>query len=187
MVTNQTLELLRHGNKDVFDQLFLSFYEPLCRYAYTFLNDWEETEEIVQAVFLKLWENRKDIVIHTSMKAYLYTATHNACINAIKHFKVKQKYLDYIMQQEAGVDTTDRMVTEELAKQIERSIAGLPDQRRLIFSMSRFEGLKYQEIAERLNISIKTVEAQMGKALRSLREDLKEFIPLLALIITSVG
>lgn len=186
MTPNQTIELIQNGNKQAFDQLFLSFYDPLCRYAFSFLNDWDETEEIVQNVFLKLWENRKTLSIHTSIKSYLYTATHHSCINQIHHFKVHQKYLDYILQQPNQSDSSDSLIAEELHILIEKSIAQLPEQRKLIFSMSRYEGLKYKEIAEKLNISIKTVEAQMGKALRTLRDSLQEYLPLLAILLTQV-
>lgn len=183
LIQKQTIELIRQGDRQAFDRLFLALYEPLCRYAFSFLNDWEETEEVVQNVFLKLWESRSTLAIHTSLKSYLFTATHNACINQIQHYKVRQKYLDYVLAQELQSDTSDRVIADELHALIEKSISDLPEQRQLIFKMSRYEGLKYKEIAEQLNISVKTVEAQMGKALSTLRDLLKDYLPLLALLV----
>lgn len=186
LIQNQIIERIREGDRQAFDQLFTSLYQPLCRYAFSFLNDWEETEEAVQGVFLKLWENRSTVSIHTSVKSYLYTATHNACINQIKHFKVRQKYLDYVLHRETQHDTSDRLIEKELTAYIEQSISKLPEQRRIIFNMSRFEGLKYAQIALKMNVSIKTVEAQMSKALRTLREELKDYLPVLLILCSQV-
>jgi RNA polymerase sigma-70 factor (ECF subfamily) len=164
--------------------LFKTHYQPLCRYANTYLKDPDGAEEVVQAAFIGFWEKRAGISIETSLKSYLYRAVRNACLNELKHEQVKQKYL--AGQNHEGEKTSapsDQIaIHEELEDQVRKAIDRLPEQCRLIFTMSRFEELKYQEIADQLNLSVKTVENQMGKALKLMRISLKEYLPLIALL-----
>jgi len=175
------LRALRKGDETAFEMIFKSYYQPLCHYAYTFLLDRDEAEEIVQAIFLNVWEKKAGLAIETSLKAYLYRAIRNGCLNAIKHQKVKKKHAEeYIAVSNASHEpVSESVISSELDQKIGDALMALPEQCRLIFKMSRFEELKYAEIAGQLNISIKTVENQIGKALKIMRGHLKEFLPLL--------
>ncbi len=168
---------------DQFEQIFKTHYKSLLAYAHTILNDLATSEEVVQEVFYKLWEQRKQISIHTSLKAYLYRAVHNESLNHIKHQKVKAVHRQYALQNEREQteehDPIHKLSALELENKIRHALNELPEQCRLVFQLSRFESMKYHDIAGYLNISVKTVENQMGKALKRLRVSLKDFLPLL--------
>jgi RNA polymerase sigma-70 factor, ECF subfamily len=167
-----------------FERLFKAHYSQLCSYANLFLNDPDATEDVVQEVFFKLWKNREELVINTTLKSYLFRAVRNGCMNVIDHISIREAYK--VVNQEdirsSEGNLVDETVVSELEQRIRETIDMLPSERRKIFIMSRFDGLKYREIAEQLNISVKTVENQMYQALRFLREKLVDYLPLLLLI-----
>lgn len=169
------------GDINAFEMLFRSYYQPLCNYAYTFLNDREEAEEVVQTTFLSVWEKRVGLNIHTGVKPYLYAMVRNACLNVIKHEKIKQKHAgeELALADRSYDSVTHSVASSELEQRIQKAIDKLPEQCRLVFKLSRFEELKYAEIAKQLNISVKTVENHMGKALKLMREELKDYLPLI--------
>lgn len=179
---------IQSGQTPAFEMLFKTYYQPLCRYANSYLKDPDGAEEIVQAAFIGFWEKRKSISIETSLKSYLYRAVRNSCLNELKHEQVKQKYFaQESLKEEAQTPAADHLaIHEELDLKIRAAIMTLPEQCRLIFTMSRFEELKYQEIADQLNLSVKTVENQMGKALKIMRTQLKEYLPLLAILMNNL-
>jgi RNA polymerase sigma-70 factor (family 1) len=172
--------LIRMGDKIVFEQVFKQYYQPLCNYAGPMLKDYDEAEEIVQNVFYNIWVKRESIEITSSLKSYLYKAVHNDCLNKLKHLKVRANYAtDMRYENEATThENSGKLIAKELNAQIQSAIDELPEQCGHVFKLSRFEQLKYSEIAEQLGISIKTVENHMGKALRILREKLKDYLPL---------
>lgn len=180
----ETLVALRRGDERAFERLFRTHYAPLCGYAHTFLKDDADGEEVVQTVFLTLWEKRETLDIAVSLKAYLYRAVHNHCLNRLKHLRVRDEHAGYVLATaETGFDSaTAQLIGGELEARVEAAIAQLPAQCQLIFRMSRFEELRYQEIADQLNLSVKTVENQIGKALKLLRAELAEYLPLLTLM-----
>jgi RNA polymerase sigma-70 factor (family 1) len=171
-------ELIKKSDGKAFEALFRAYYPFLCRYASHLLKDSPAAEEIVQELFVKLWERRKDIIIDTSVKNYLYRAVKNHCLNFARHQKIKDEFINISLSEQRFNQEEDFESQAELMLKIEESIASLPEKRREIFRLSRQEGLKYREIAERLNVSIKTVETQMGFALKTLREMLRDFLPL---------
>ena len=175
---------LHNSNEQVFENLFRVYYDRLCNYANTIVKDTDEAEEMVQHTFLSLWENRERIAIHTSVKSYLYRAVHNGCLNKLKHNKVRQKHDDYYKLQadNAFENGAEELLGNELEKQITDAINTLPPQCKTVFVLSRFENLTYAEIAEQLEISIKTVDKHMVKALKIMREHLKEYLPILILL-----
>lgn len=177
----QVLETIQSGNESAFEMIFRSYYQPLCRYAYSFLEDKEEAEEIVQSAFITIWEKRKGLDIQTSLKSYLYRMVRNACLNVIKHEKIKQQHVahELAVTESSYESVTQKVYATELELKISEAMKALPEQCRLVFQLSRFEELKYQEIADQLQISVKTVENHMGKALKIMREELKEYLPLL--------
>jgi RNA polymerase sigma-70 factor (ECF subfamily) len=164
--------------------LFRTYYQPLCNYAYTFVQDRDEAEEIVQSTFLNVWEKRDNLSIHTGVKPYLYAMVRNASLNVLKHEKIKQQHVTMeLAVAERSVESVTRTVmASELETKIYKAMDKLPEQCRLVFKLSRFEELKYSEIAEQLDISIKTVENQMGKALKIMRDQLKDYLPLLIIL-----
>ena len=164
-----------------FERLFKAHYKELHVYASVILKDEDVAEEIVQNMFLKFWEKRKLLQIQSSVKAYLYKCTYNDCLNHLKHQKIKTKYQDfaiYTMNDQHEPASAKAELTE-LELKLREALNELPEHCRTIFQMSRFEELKYKEIATQLGISIKTVENQMGKALRILRIKLADFITLI--------
>ena len=177
----ELVEALHNGDEMVFERVFKDYYERLCNYANTFLNDMDEAEEMVQGTFLTLWEKRENIDIHTSVKSYLYQAVHNQSLNRIKHLQVKQAHGDYVKyhSEDITLDSSQNFLTEELEQQINTAIESLPPQCQTVFKLSRFENLTYAEISEQLNISVKTIENHMGKALKIMREQLKDYLPVL--------
>jgi len=184
---DQLIASLKAGNITAFEMLFRTYYQPLCNYAYTFVADRDEAEEIVQTTFLNVWEKRESLAIHTAVKPYLYAMVRNACLNVIKHEKIRQQHAAVEMAMaERSVESVARtIVASELESRIYEAMDKLPEACRMVFKLSRFEELKYAEIAAQLNISIKTVENQMGKALRIMRDQLKEYLPLLIVLMNS--
>jgi RNA polymerase sigma-70 factor (ECF subfamily) len=150
---------------------FNEYFEVLHRYAYTMLKDSDEAKDVVQVIFIQLWEKRDTLTIRQSVRAYLYTATHNHCLNRIKSQQTRQRHYNHFAtgETESSTASEDQLYLRELKKEVLSAMETLPEKCREIFYKSRFEEKTYPEIAKELGISVKTVEAQMGKALRTLR------------------
>ena len=162
------------------ERLFRLHYGPLCGFALGYLKDKDQAEDIVQELFSRLWQDREGLSIQTSVKSYLFAAVRNRCLNALA---VKKRMLpldDGMEAVPAGEEPEENELSERMAR-VQAAIEALPTERRKVFRLSRNEGLKYHQIAERLEISVKTVENQMGKALKSLREELADLMPVLLL------
>ena len=176
---------IRQGNERVYETVFRKYYQTLCNYACGILKDIDDAEEVVQSIFLKLWEQREVIEINVSLKSYLYRAVHNTCMNRLKHLKIQDSYRQYVGKylEDTFDSATDMMSKNELQNRISQALEKLPEQCRIIFKMSRFEELKYQEIADKLGLSIKTIENQIGKALRIMRTELSDYLPVMLIFI----
>lgn len=162
----EVVRLIAKGDEHVFEELFRSRYARLTLFAFKYLSDRQEAENIVQMVFIRYWEKRKELKIE-SLNSYLMTAVRNSCLNELKrrpHFYSVEDQYNLLDEQE------DRSEEDELMNDVLKAIEDMPPKRRKIFKMSRFDGYKYKEIAGQLGISQKTVEVQMGKALKTLRE-----------------
>ena len=167
---------LKAGNEHAFQALFLKYYSSMCHFARQFLNSSELAEETVQDMFVKIWEKRETLNIETSVKHYFFRSVRNHCLNQLQHEKIKKQYAGMVLGSSKQEINPDQFYLEvDLIQRIEKSIHSLPPKRQEIFRLSREQGLKYTEIADTLKISVKTVEAQMGLALKYLREDLKDF------------
>jgi len=170
---------IKLGDQQAFELLFHKFYLRLCIFTNKFLNNPEEAKEVAQDVFVKIWEGRSNINPEDSLKSYLFKIAQNISLNKLQREKVKIKYAEilklvYFEQQE--ISSHESLVGRELEGHIAKSIQNLPSECRKVFELSRNDGLKYREIAEALKISIKTVEAQMSKALGSLRVELRDYL-----------
>jgi len=177
--------LLAQRDEVAFEQVFKTHFKRLHAYAFTILRDEVEAEEMVQQVFFKLWERNENLSLSGSVSSYLYRAVHNESLNYIKHQKVRsnhQLHVAYSMKNEVE-HPAKKVMARELEKKIHTALNELPEQCRTIFQMSRFDELKYREIADKLGISVKTVENQMGKALKLLREKLVDFLIFILLFI----
>ncbi|MGF7138359.1 RNA polymerase sigma-70 factor [Roseimarinus sediminis] len=175
---NQLFHDIKKGKRKSFELLFKSYYAPLCVFARRYIDDPDECEELVQSFFLKLWENRKTINITGSLPSYLFSSVRNRCLNFLQHQKVKRNYRDELLHVQ-NEDEFNDFPEIDLMQKIEKAIESLPPKRREIFILSRQHGLKYREIANQLNLSVKTVEVQMGHALKHLRSELKDYHTLL--------
>jgi RNA polymerase sigma-70 factor (ECF subfamily) len=185
LTDTQTIELLTGGDEAVFEKVFKTYFKALHAYAFTILRDDTIAEEMVQIVFMKIWEKKGHLALQTSLKAYLYRSVYNESMNYLKHQKVKLKYqvhTQHHMKQDTD-NASHQMQHNELEDRLHKALNELPEGCRTIFQLSRFEELKYQEIADRLQISIKTVENQMGKALKTLRLKLIDFLPSLLFVL----
>lgn len=174
---------LQAGDHKAYEKLFVEWYPPLCNYANSILRDEDEAKDIVQKMFYKLWDQRSELEIHTSVKSYLYRIVHNDCINKVKQLKVREEhhqYLAYVNHNQIN-DTEEPLRRSELERQIELAIESLPPRCGEVFKLSRFKQLSYSEIAEELNITTNTVETQIVKALKILRRELKDYLPFLLL------
>ena len=168
-------------NKDrafEFEIVFKKHFKSLHAYACTIVRDEVMAEEMVQNVFCRLWEKTDQIEIRESVSGYLYRSVYHESLNYLKHLKVRDAYQSYaIHTMENTNNTSHNLELRELEERLEIALKELPEKCRTIFQMSRFEELKYQEIADRLEMPVKTVENQMGKALRLLRVKLVDFLP----------
>ena len=176
----QIFDAIKRDDHGAYEMVFREYYRPMTVYAFRFLGSLTDSENIVQDVFLRLWQKRREIMITSSLKNYLFRSVKNHCINYLEHEKIKTGYQSMVIKNESDRNEYSEFFLEiGLIKKIEAAIASLPEKRQEIFRMAREEGLKYREIADRLNISAKTVETQMTLSLKQLRESLKEFKNLL--------
>lgn len=181
------VEEIKSGNPNALKKVFETFYSPLCNFALQFLNDRDQAEEVVQGLFVKLWEKRSGITIEISLKSYLFSSVRNKCLNLIQHEKVKKMHEGPIREALFGDYAEEEyFIGLELASRIAFAVESMPEKRREIFRLSREEGLKYHEIAEKLNLSVKTVETQMGLALKYLREKLGRSLLLFCFLLEKI-
>jgi RNA polymerase sigma-70 factor (ECF subfamily) len=161
-----------------FERMFGQYYEPLCRHANKILNDMDTAEDLVQEFFYQFWKNRASFTVRLSLKAYLYQSIRNNALHHLEHLAVRKAYENRIIS-ESGADDEAQMQTEtelnDLADIVNKTLQRMPERCSRIFRMNRFDGRKYREIADILSISVKTVEADMGKALQMFRVSLREF------------
>lgn len=177
-----TVIAFQQGDIKVFESVFKEHYSALVKTARRVLIDIEPAEEVIQDLFVKLWEKRDSLVINTSLPAYLHKAAQN---HAINYWKLQQKtlryqeYIGFDIEENAGTPSDDQMLHNDLDKKVNSLMKTMPERRRMIFEMSRFEGLKNWQIAKQLNISIKAVEYHMAEALDFMRSKLTDYLPII--------
>ncbi len=174
-------------NDAALEIFFKEYFVPLCTYCkYRFNFDSDLAKETVHMAFIRLWENRNTISHDLSLKAYMYKIVTNLSLDVLKHQKVKEKHETFIGSKfndtfsPSGYTSSEY---KELKHEIDKAIDELPQQMRIIFELSRYENLKYAEIAERLDISVKTVETQISRALSKLRQKLSHYISVILLVL----
>lgn len=175
---NQLFDRMCTGDKGALELLFKIHYASLCRFAKSILKDAEQAEDMVQEVFMKCWDKREQIQLTGSFKSYLFTAVRNHCFNALK-INERKFWMEDGMEDDDRIavnDVIDHIAAKTLNEKITQAIELLPDKCKLTFQLSRFENMSYKEIAETMDVSIKTVENQMGKALSVLRKSLAPYI-----------
>ena len=172
--------VLNHDNIYKLEKLFNENYAAVLLYSISIVRDKDDAEDIVQRAFISLWRKMDDGDFHLSARAYLYKSVYHSSLDLLKHKKVKKRYEDETKRKIVHSINSEE---KELNNKIEYAINGLPEQCRKIFKMSRYDGLKYKQIATALTISEKTVENQMGKALKILRETLKDYLPVILLLL----
>lgn len=184
-IDEKLIAKFRDGDMIAFQKIYNSFCEPLYRFTYSYLKDSFEAEEIVQDVFLKVWEKRAEVDVQKSFKSYLYRITVNKIFNELKHRVVKQKYEQHALKfDHTTIETPESSIEfQELNTKLEQLLSKLPEQQRNIFIMSRWKGLPNAEIAENLNISIRTVENQIYRACKFVKLHLNDDYPLVILLI----
>jgi RNA polymerase sigma-70 factor (family 1) len=162
------LKLIKDDNEVAFKHLFDSYFVSLCRYANFYLKEEPVSEELVLDIFLYIWENRKYLEIKTSLKSYLIKSVRNKCLNYLRD-KKDTLSLDYI-ETDQWIEDNQSLELDELVQFIEEAITSLPDKCKEVFNKSRFENLSNKEIASQMQISTKTVEAQITKALKVIKK-----------------
>jgi RNA polymerase sigma-70 factor (ECF subfamily) len=170
------------GVEDTFKQYFEEYFEKLYHYAFTIVRDNDEAKDIVQTAFVKLWEKRNEVNLFASAKSYLYTSVYHLSLNSIRNNRTRAQHRHKLISTNSGIDANEAE-ERETRKRIQLAIDTLPEKCKEVFFKSRMEGKKYASIADELNISVKTVEAQIGKALKILREQLADLIVVLSIIL----
>lgn len=170
----ELFEKIKQREKEAFDLLFRRYYTSLCRFSFVICQSREDSEESVQDMFVQFWEKASQLEIDISIKAYLYTSTRNYTLNTIKRGQIEQNHQGkYVELMDTDDDDKDKIADTDLSKLIQAGVNTLPEKCREIFVMCKQEGLTYEEIATYLDVSTKTVDNQMGIALRKLREYLQ--------------
>jgi RNA polymerase sigma-70 factor, ECF subfamily len=173
---------LKKGDRKVFQEIFDTYYEPLCRYSMQRISSHEDAEEIVQDIFVKLWTKREELGINLSLRAYLYRTALNKIINYGDHRKIRQIHQEHVLTNNRQEnDAVNPLITQEIQLLAAQAVDSMPEKRREVYLLSRQHGLKYSEIADEMGVSVKTVEAHLSKALEQLRLHLKDYLPLLLL------
>lgn len=185
-IEKKILERLKAGDSKAFESVFRFWYEPLVHFAEEYISDLESARNIVQNIFMKLWEKHELVDPDSNLKSYLYIATRNACLSHIRHLRIETDFfeksrksfedlqLNYEALEELKMEQID---FSNLEKLIQDTIDSLPERCREVFLMSRYDEMKNKEIAEKLNISVKAVEANITRAITKLRENTREYLP----------
>lgn len=171
------LNKIKKGDIKAFEKVFKLYYSPLCLFASSITGQMEVAEEIVQELFYVFWKEKENINLLHSLKSYLYGAVRNRALLYLEHQEVRNRYRETVLSEESKGPTSphEELEYDELQKMVDQTINRLPQRRQQIFRMHRFEGKKYAEIATSLSLSVKTVEAEMTKALQELRKEVNRY------------
>ncbi|MCI6213223.1 RNA polymerase sigma-70 factor [Bacteroides heparinolyticus] len=174
---------LQSGDKKAFNTFFLRYYPVLCAYATHFVG-MDDAEEIIQDMMVGIWERRKDIAIESSLNGYLFRTVQNKCVNHIDRLRLHERVHSFLAcNRQKLFEDPDFYVVEELTQKIEDALKKLPEKYREAFVLNRIEGKTYNEIAATLGVSSKTIDYRIRQALKCLRDELKDYLPLLLTLV----
>ena len=174
------VERTRAGDEEAFREMFQAYFPKLCGFAADYIDSVDQARDLVQDIFLKIWDRRENWTVRTSLRSYLYQAVKNRALNEIRRTTSEQEAEDFLEYTEPTSDSrtaADTFHMEALSENIESAISQLPDRRRRAFLLHRRHGFTYKEIAQIMDISPKTVENHIGRALKSLRKQLVDQFP----------
>ena len=180
---------IKKGDEAAFESLFRTYYTVLCVFSQRIVRDAITAEEIVQDIFFYFWEKRETLDLNISLKSYLFKSVYNNSLKHLRHQKIVKEYESHVKLAENNQYQLQENYVEtgEIMQIIHETLQKVSDRSREIFHMNRYDGLKYQEIAEKLGISIKTVEAHMSGLLKLFRESLRDYLPLFILFLWCIG
>jgi RNA polymerase sigma-70 factor (ECF subfamily) len=179
-ILSNTVIQLKNDNREAYKYVFRTYYSELYNIAFRYTGNKEDSKDLVQSTFIKLWEKRKELNETRTLEGFLFTVHKNNCLDYLRLRKAKTPYLAGDPTFDSDTNTPfDQIISKELEIKINKAILDLPAKCREIFECSRIKGMKYAEIAQKLNLSVKTVEGQMSIALERLRKTLIEYLPLL--------
>ena len=168
---------MKAGDRESFNQVFRHYYSPMVRFCIRYVADSDIASEIVQDLFVKLWSNREKISFNTSFESYMLTSVRNSAITYINKERAhNEAHLRVFSEESDNTDPSETLQSNNLEESYRQILKDMPDKRREVFLASRYDGLKYSEIAEKLGISQKTVEAQMTAAIKQLKDGLKPYL-----------
>ena len=174
---NIQIEKMKAGDRESFNQVFRHYYSPMVRFCIRYVADSDIASEIVQDLFVKLWSNREKISFNTSFESYMLTSVRNSAITYINKERAhNEAHLRVFSEESDNTDPSETLQSNNLEESYRQILKDMPDKRREVFLASRYDGLKYSEIAEKLGISQKTVEAQMSAAIKQLKDGLKPYL-----------
>ena len=189
LASKEVVRRIISGDETSFEKVYRYFYPRLNYFAKQYVLDYETSKNIVQDVFTELWDKRNTLQEDTNLNAWLFTVTKNKSLKIINHLKSQKNYDSYLKARQLAVNyialsdfDTSNFIFEELQAQVNVALEKLAPACRKVFELSRFEDRKNREIAEELGLSIKTVEAHISKALRSLKADLKDYLLLIYIL-----
>lgn len=175
------LQIAFEDNHDAFKKLFFEFYPSLCVFAGRYVSSTETCEDVVQEVFFNIWKNRKTLNIHTSFRNFLVTSVRNSCTDYLRKQSSHERYLENHSLSTSSPSPCDIYTINELEEMLQAALKKLPTKIQLAFNMSRTQKMTYNEIAVEMDISPKTVESYISQALKLLREELKDYLPIVLL------
>lgn len=172
------VEQIGNNDKKAFEKLFRRYYSRLQRFLWGYVKNQQIAEDLVQEVFVRIWENRHSLNPDKKIKTYLYKIGRNLAIDHTRHKKVVRDWEEEKKALHSLMDKTieDKLHKKFMLKEVKKAIGDLPERRRLVFILSRYEGMTYKEIAEKLDISVNTVDTQICRALQTLRDKFSSFL-----------
>ena len=171
------IDKMKRGDRESFNQIFRRYYSPLTRFCVRFVGDSDQAAEIVQDLFVKLWSSREKLTFNSSFESYMLRSVRNASITYINKERIHADVNERLYTDDSDAnDPSETLQSNNLEASYQKVLANMPEKRREVFLASRFDGLKYAEIADKFGLSQKTVEAHMSAAIKQLREGLKEYL-----------
>lgn len=173
---------MQKGQESAFDFIFRKYYKALCLQANTFIHDIDKSQSIVQECFIDFWNNRETANSINNLPAYFTVMIRNRCIDHLRKMKLVENYHENLENELQISNSEDLLLTREIEEQLLNALSLLPERSRIAFEYSRFENHTYKIIAQKMDISVKAVEALLSRALKILRKELKDYLPIILIL-----